>query len=288
MDLNEDGNPDILSGSYSRPGQDMAGLFQVLWGKGEGHFIEAEALNGTDDKPLVISAASEDDRVKKICTRPWAVDWDHDGDLDLLVGNFKGTFYLFEGEGKGEFKPESEVVMTEDGVELQIDGAHSDPMTVDWDGDGDLDVLSGTSQGGVQWAENTAGPDKVPSLKRFVSLIEGKGYPATGALLSEEDLDGPSNSSRVWATDYNEDGKLDLLVGDNVTLTSPADGLSHDEFEKALKKWKKDIGELGEYPASAGEEELQKWQKQMSELYQLRGDILDEQRTGYVWLFLRK
>jgi len=76
--------------------------------------------------------------VKKICTRPWAVDWDHDGDLDLLVGNFKGTFYLFKGEGKGKFSPDSEVVKTEGGEELQIDGAHSDPMMVDWDGDVDL------------------------------------------------------------------------------------------------------------------------------------------------------
>ncbi|NJN14803.1 MAG: hypothetical protein HC813_04155 [Planctomycetes bacterium] len=36
MDLNGDGNIDILSGSYSRQDRDMAGLFQVLWGREDG------------------------------------------------------------------------------------------------------------------------------------------------------------------------------------------------------------------------------------------------------------
>gem|GEM_PF-7019710 len=34
----------------------------------------------------------------RICTRPTAFDFD--GDFDLVVGNFKGTVYWFEGEGK--------------------------------------------------------------------------------------------------------------------------------------------------------------------------------------------
>ena len=50
MDLDGDGRHDILSGSYSRMEQDMAGLFQVLYGKGDGTFRPAEVLMGTDGK----------------------------------------------------------------------------------------------------------------------------------------------------------------------------------------------------------------------------------------------
>ena len=42
MDIDGDGIPDIISGSYSRQDRDMAGLIQVLYGKGDGTFRKAE------------------------------------------------------------------------------------------------------------------------------------------------------------------------------------------------------------------------------------------------------
>ena len=51
VDLDGDGHRDILSGSYSRMERDMAGLFQVLYGKGNGTFRKAEVLKGTDGEP---------------------------------------------------------------------------------------------------------------------------------------------------------------------------------------------------------------------------------------------
>src|SRR5262245_62546035 len=139
----------------------MAGLFQVLYGNSDGTFRKAEVLKGTDDEPLIIPIKGEEQMVENICTRPFAVDWDGDGHLDLVVGNFSGTFYWFKGEGKGKFQPKPEMIMC--GKEpLRINGHHSDPFVVDWDGDGDLDILSGSTNGGVQWAENTAGKGKPP------------------------------------------------------------------------------------------------------------------------------
>ena len=275
MDINGDGHRDILSGSYSRMEEAMAGLFQVLYGNADGTFRKAEVLNGTDGEPLIIPITGREQQTENICTRPFAVDWDADGHLDLVVGNFTGTFYWFKGEGKGKFGPRPEPVKA--GAEpLKINGAHSDPFAIDWDGDGDLDLLSGSSSGGVQWAENRAGKGKVPELRPFQWLIKPASSGSLGNLLNEEQLTGPTTSTRVWADDVNGDGKTDLLVGDSVTLVSPAKGLSAAEFEKKFAAWQKAVN-------SAGRDN-----KEMSRLYQQRAEFMKEDRTGFVWLYLQK
>src|SRR5262249_61865406 len=88
---------------------------------------------------------------ENICPRPFAVDWDGDGHLDLVVGNFAGTFHLFKGQGTGKFLPRPEEIKAHH-QPLKIEGHHSDPFVVDWDGD--LDMLSGSSDCGGEWAES--------------------------------------------------------------------------------------------------------------------------------------
>ena len=295
MDLNGDGNTDILSGSYSRMEKSMAGLFQVLWGNTDGTFAVAAELNGTDEKPLIISTAEVtegyDNDIDRICTRPVAVDWDSDGDLDLVVGNFGGTFRLFRGEGQGKFQPASELIMIGNDV-LRINGHHSDPFVIDWDKDGDLDLLSGSTNGGVQWAENAAGEGKTPELKAFASLIEPGPQNGQGELLKESDLTAPTRSTRIWVDDVNEDGKLDILVGDSTTLVSPAEGLTEEESKAKETDWQTRMEaiqkKLSAIDASKDPEESQKIYAEYRALYQEREKFIKEERTGFVWLYLRK
>ena len=293
MDLNGDGYGDILSGSYSRHGQPMAGLFQVLWGQADGTFQKAETLEGTDGEPLIIPVEdpvkNPDAWIDSICTRPTAVDWDADGDLDLVVGNFPGSFYLFTGEGEGRFRPMAEIINS-GGRPLEINGSHGDPVVVDWDNDGDLDLLSGSSNGGVQWAENGAGAGKPPELKPFRTLIEPGPRFKAGQSLGEDDLAGPTTATRIWVDDVNSDGKLDILVGDTVTLVSPAKGLSEEELRNKYATWQEAIHvvrkELNALAADAAQrrEGMQRHQ----ELYQQRAEFMSEDVTGFVWLYLRK
>jgi hypothetical protein len=307
VDLNGDGYPDILSGSYSRMEQPMAGLFQVLWGKSDGTFQPAEVLKGTDDKPLLIPLEKDKQNqgiIEVICTRPMAVDWDGDGKLDLITGNFAGTFYLFKGEGKGRFQPKGELITGDNGP-LKIRGNHSDPFVVDWDGDGDLDLLSGSSEGGVEWAENVAGPGKPPKLKPFRTLIEPAAQILPGEPLREADLKGPTRATRIWVDDINGDGKLDILVGDSVTLVEPAKGLTEEEFKAKSAEWQKELdaatAEMNSPDAQEDkatdedkkdkktvEDKRAKAEQRIQELYNKRSNFVHEESTGFVWLYLQK
>jgi hypothetical protein len=289
VDIDGDGYRDILSGSYSRMDKDMAGLFQVLRGKKDGTFHKAETLKGTDGEPLIIPTKGEEQVVEKICTRPFAVDWDGDGHLDLVVGNFSGSFYWFKGEGKGKFQPKAESIKS--GSELlRIQGHHSDPFVIDWDGDGDLDLLSGSSNGGVQWAENRAGKGKLPELQPFQSLIKTGQKIEYGEPLAEEELSGPTTSTRIWVEDVNGDGKLDVLVGDSVTLIAPAKGLTTEEFKKKFAAWRKavDAASTALSSETADQEKRKKANDEFQKLYEQRSEFMKEERTGFVWLYVRK
>jgi hypothetical protein len=120
------------------------------------------------------------------------------------VGNFAGKFYWFKGEGQGRFRPKAELIKT-GGEPLRLlgvargegpfarhgRGCHGDPFVIDWDGDGALDLLSGSGSGGVQWARNRAGKGKPPELGPFEWVIKPGPPVEDWQLLSEEQLTGP-------------------------------------------------------------------------------------------------
>ena len=292
MDLNGDGFKDILSGSYSGKNVGaarMAGLFQVFWGTKDG-FNKAQTLNGSDGKPLIIGSEadwSDKNLTERICTRPTAVDWDNDGKLDLVTGTFTGSFYLFKGEGAGVFSPRSEQILA-DGKPLEVK-YHSDPMVVDWDGDGDLDVVSGCAGGSVMLAENS-GSRAQPSLKPFVELIKHVSREETAT--AAEQLSGPSDNVRVWVGDINGDGKLDVLVGDSVMLSAPAAGLTAEQMKARERQWQEQYQELIKKHhienKGASEEAARKLNEQISKMHEARSEFVRETNTGFVWLYLQK
>ena len=293
MDLDGDGIQDILSGSYSRHSQPMAGLFQVLKGRKGQTFESAAPLEGADGKPLVIRA----DRkhiVRAICTRPFAVDWDGDGVLDIITGNFEGTFYLFRGKAPGTFLPTPQQIML-GGKPLKINGQHSDPFVIDWDGDGDLDLLSGSSLGGVQWSENRAGPGKTPVLSAFETLIPVADKP-WGTIGATEVPTKPSGATRIWVADVDRDGKLDILLGDRVTIRTPKPKQpQRASLEAARKAWDKEYMELlRKYRKAAGDaDKIKKIRAELLELRKRRPDMPPKRRaavkmTGFVWFYRQK
>jgi hypothetical protein len=286
VDIDGDGYCDLLSGSYSHE-EHEAGLIYVLYGKADRTFRKAEVLKGVDGRPLILPAG------ERICTRPFAVDWDGDGHLDLVVGNSAGTFYWFKGLGKGKFLPKPQLIKS-GGQPLRIKGKHSDPFVIDLDGDGSLDLVSGSSDGGVYWARNRAGKGKVPDLEPFRPLPVKPGRPLNAVAgrpdwAQEGDLTGPVRATRVWVADVNGDGKLDLLVGDCVTLVSPAKGISDAEFKEKYAGWEKDLkAALASVDSARDAKSREKAVEEYGKVYSRRTEFMNEDQTGFVWLYLQK
>lgn len=287
MDLNGDGNIDILSGSYSRHDRNMAGLFQVLLGNADGTFAAATALNGSDGQPLVIPAGEGDDHVTdKICTRAFAVDLDGDGKLDLVSGNFAGTFAVFAGEGQGQFAPQASWLEA-DGKRLSVP-SHSDPFFVDWDGDGDFDMLSGSAEGGVFLFVNHGSKEK-PAFGAKQTLLEPAGYASSEDVLGDAHVTNPSSATRVWADDVNEDGKLDLLVGDNVSLAYPVKGVAEADVKKRLVAWNaKQAKAFESMQGDVSDADQRKFNDAYEALQKERKQFVRDDRTGFVWVLYGK
>ncbi|HEX6813171.1 MAG TPA: VCBS repeat-containing protein [Planctomycetota bacterium] len=290
MDLNGDGKTDILSGSYSHSGQKfMVGLFTVFWGQKARTWKRGEVLNGADGDPLIITAGDgKDADIDRICTRPTAVDLDGDGKLDIVSGNFRGTFAFFAGQGKGKFAPKSTLLMA-DGAPLAVQ-SHSDPCFVDWDRDGDLDLVTGSADGGVFLCENS-GSAKEPKFNKPTTLFEA-GTRSAERKLGDEHLTGPLRDTRVYVDDVNDDGKFDLLVGDCVSLMLPAAGVAPAAAASKLRDWEAKAAQLQKTRPVEGqkgaEAAMKKYEKANEELQKERKEFVTDERTGFIWVYYQK
>lgn len=303
MDWNGDGQLDILSGCYWTDGAD-AGHIQWLAGQGTLDFAAAQEVLNAAGKPLEnVNLKDDPDKQQKqtltICTQQHAVDYDGDGDLDLVVGCFGSNFYLYENRGK-----DGQPALSETPVELPVKSPsyHAAPHLVDWDRDGDLDLLSGTGAGGVIYSENV-GTRQQPVWSAFRQLIPGSTAHEQTTAYGKELV--PSPSTRVWAYDWNHDGWLDLLIGDGATIVNPKNGLTQEAFAQRKQEFTAKMMELsqkrqplyqryeqatkdGKKPDDELVKEMQASSKENAELYDSRTEFMDEQRTGFIWLYVRK
>lgn len=292
MDLNGDGHIDILSGSYSHHEQPMAGLFQVLWGQPDGTWKKATPLLGDNGKPLIITAVrTDDDDLDRICTRAFAVDLDGDGKLDLVSGNFGGTFAFFQGLGEGKFANTNSWLASND--KLLAVSHHSDPFFVDWDGDGDFDLISGDADGSVHLFLNEGSRTKAKWGARQTLYAAKHSHDAqdedspAGMRFGEAHISAPGRSVRVFVVDFDGDGKLDLLLGDQATIRQPAKGLTEAEARERMAAWEREMSRLAE--ARSNDEEGSKAQQEaFQKHWEARAKIVDEKATGFVWLLRQR
>jgi hypothetical protein len=134
---------------------------------------------------------------------PFAADLDGDGDLDVVIGQADGTLAYFENIGTATAPDFLERVGVDnpcDGIDV---GGGSFPCLADFDGDGDLDLMIGANGIIVPFYFENTGSRTAPA---FVERT-GTDSPFT-------DGDVLSFPTPV-AADLDDDGDLDLIVGDS-------------------------------------------------------------------------
>ncbi|WP_369177606.1 beta strand repeat-containing protein [Candidatus Thiodubiliella endoseptemdiera] len=191
VDIDGDGDLDLVVG-------EVAGTLKYYQNTGTTSNPAYEAKTG-DSNPFngidVGNAAS-----------PTLADIDGDGDLDLVMGEDNGTLKYYQNTGTTS-NPAYEAKTGDDNPFNGIDvGRSSKPTLADIDGDGDLDLVVGESNGTLKYYQNT-GTTSNPAY-------EAK----TGGSNPFNSID-VGNYSKPTLADIDGDGDLDLVVGEqNGTL----------------------------------------------------------------------
>lgn len=162
-DYNGDGATDLIVGieDWSDYGWDDAWNERGEWTNGALHgwvyvFINKATTAAPDyNAPFFVEAASQ--RLEVFgCPSPNFEDFDGDGDLDLLCGEFLDGFTYFENTGT-RTQPvyaAGERLKNVDGEPLVMDLEMIVPVAFDWDKDGDADLIVGDEDGRVAFIEN--------------------------------------------------------------------------------------------------------------------------------------
>jgi hypothetical protein len=108
------------------------------------------------DKPEFLEAGGK--RLDTFgCPSPNFEDFDNDGDLDLLCGEFLDKFTYFENTGTrtAPVYAAGRWVTDGDGAPVRMDLEMIVPIAFDWDKDGDKDLIVGDEDGRVALVENS-------------------------------------------------------------------------------------------------------------------------------------
>lgn len=197
---------DVLSGTYA-PAE-----IRFYRGLGGGKFAAHVVIEEQYDETAMMA-----------CTN--AADFDGDGDLDLIIGDVKGAVFLNRNVGTPkEFRfGAREALKLASGAPLRV-CQKSDPLPVDWDGDGRLDLLVGDEAGDATFFRGRADG----AFEAGVSLFTGEShekptFSAVRASLGETPTI-PGYRLRLAVADWNRDGALDLLIGNCETTEQGTTG----------------------------------------------------------------
>lgn len=122
-------------------------------------------------------------------------DLDNDGDFDMVIGGSSGRLTYYENTGSASSPAFMFVTDSFKHVAVTLNSA---PALADWDNDGDLDLLIGTTQGRIEFWRNTG------SVSNFVPVRDSTQL----AGIKVDQLATP------WPVDLNNDSLLDLVVGE--------------------------------------------------------------------------
>jgi hypothetical protein len=210
-DYDGDGAVDLIVGvsDWREYGWDDAYNDKGEWTAGPLHGNVYWAKNtGTTEKPVYAKAVKIEAAGKPLdvygAPSPCLVDWDGDGDLDIICGSFLDTLTLFINEGtRTAPKYAAGQFMKVKGETLHMELEMLRVTVIDWDKDGDPDIIVGEEDGRVSLIENAGkGADGLPEIKAPKYFRQQAGLVKIGVL--------PPGV----AYDWDGDGDQDLVLGD--------------------------------------------------------------------------
>lgn len=209
MDLDGDGVRDVTSGEY------FGGFIHFYKGIKDNPFAFEAPVNIIQPDTIL---QLQNENMNKLMRTANFVDFDNDGDFDMFWGNVSGEVYYSENIGtKNKYKFATSVSLT---IIAKL-GGKSDPLPVDWDKDGIIDLLVGTEAGDIVfykgikkgepnfeqglslWTGHTYKPGEKPTYQKVKESLNALG----------ENRPYPGYRVRLAVADWNNDNKLDLLVG---------------------------------------------------------------------------
>jgi hypothetical protein len=126
---------------------------------------------------------------------PVVVDWDEDGDLDMLLGNESpGNVRVYLNDN-GDSAPIFNTYSLIQNGSTAVAHYRNCPQVADMDGDGLKDLLCGANDNNVYYYQNQ-GTNEAPVFNGYASIA----YKYSGM--------------RLWVDDWNQDGLPDMLTSD--------------------------------------------------------------------------
>ena len=209
-DYDGDDDLDLIVGvgDWDDYGWDNAFDKQGRWTRGPLHgYVYLIRNTGTTGNPQYgkaqkISAAGKPVDVYGMPSPNFA-DFDGDGDLDLICGEFVDKFTWFENSGthrRPKYAPGRH--LTYIGKPLKMDLCMIVPVALDWDKDGDIDLVVGQEDGRVALVENTG--EVIDNMPQF---LPAQFFQQQADMLKFGALVTPCSF------DWDDDGDEDLICG---------------------------------------------------------------------------
>jgi hypothetical protein len=210
VDYEADGDLDIIVGvgDWTEYGWDNAFNEKGQWTRGPLHgYVYLIENSGTTElptykNPVKVLAGGKAIDVYGMPTPNFA-DFDNDGDLDIVCGEFLDRLTYFENIGT-RTKPQYSkgIFLTNEKKPIKFDLEMIVPIAFDWDNDGDMDLVVGEEDGRVAFVENSGKlNDGIPQFFSPKFFKQKAAELKFGALVTP------------WSCDWDGDGDEDLICG---------------------------------------------------------------------------
>lgn len=226
FDYNGDGASDLILGvsDWRDYGWDNAFNEKGEWTHGPLHgYVYVARNKGSNEepkhkKPVKVKAAGKAVDVFG-APSPNFADFDGDGDLDLICGEFLDKLTYFENVGKRS-KPHYAKgrYLTHQGEVIRMELEMLQVTAFDWDKDSRMDLIVGQEDGRVAFMKNTGEVSYgMPQFLPPVFFQQRAEYLKVGVL------------STPFSVDWDDDGDSDLIAGDTAGYINFVENLGGGE-----------------------------------------------------------